>query len=126
MHLRYLVKLALLAGVATAGVAAAPAWADAKCDQLNAKLSGPDDNFRPPLSAKAEPKAPSKRVYLRSAPDEHCAAGQPFIVRGDSVTVYKPYKDWMQVMYVSKSGDDYTGWVKEDEIKETGTMGLSN
>lgn len=126
MHPRYLVKLALLAGAAAAGVAAAPAWADTHCDRLNAKLSGPDDNFRPPLSATAEPQAPSKRVYLRSAPDEQCAAGQPFIVRGDHVIVYKPYKGWMQVMYVAKSGDDYTGWVRENEIKETGTMGPSN
>ncbi|ALM82801.1 hypothetical protein [Bordetella sp. N] len=124
MHLRHFMKFALLAGIAVGSIAAAPAWADARCDQLNEKLSGPDNNFRPPLGATAEPVAPSKRVYLRSAPDEQCVAGQPFIVKGDHVTVYKPYKEWMQVMYVSKSGEDYTGWVKETEIKESGTMGL--
>ncbi|WP_454690235.1 hypothetical protein [Achromobacter aloeverae] len=123
MPLRHFIKLSLLAGTAACGL---PAWADAHCEQLNDKLSGPDDNFRPPLSATAEPEAPSKRVYLRSAPDEQCAAGQPFIVRGDHVVVYKPYKEWMQVMYVSKSGDDYTGWVRETELRETGTLGPGN
>jgi hypothetical protein len=127
MLLRPSVKILLLAGAFACSLASRTAWADSKqCQELADKVSGPDDNFRPPLGATAQPQAPSKRVYLRSAPLEQCAAGQPFIVRGDNVTVYKPYKGWMQVMYIAKSGDDYSGWVKETELKMEGTMGLTD
>jgi hypothetical protein len=127
MLFRPYVKTLLLAGAFACSLAPQAAWADAKqCKKLAGQVSGPDDNFRPPLGATAQPQAPSKRVYLRSAPLEQCAAGQPFIVRGDNVTVYKPYKGWMQVMYIAKTGDDYSGWVKETELKMEGTMGLTD
>lgn len=127
MLFRPYVKTLLLAGALASSLASRTAWADAKqCKELAAQVNGPEDNFRPPLGATAQPQAPSKRVYLRSAPLEQCAAGQPFIVHGDHVTVYKPYKGWMQVMYIAKSGDDYSGWVKETELKLEGTMGLTD
>ncbi|CAJ3480502.1 Uncharacterised protein [Burkholderia pseudomallei] len=47
-----------------------------------------------------------------------------FIVSGDAVTVYKPYKRWYQVMYVNnKTGEDVEGWVEEGRLRLGGPLG---
>lgn len=85
------------------------------CRQLNEAASGPDDNFRPPLSATVTGRG---RAYLHSAPVSQCMTKRTFIVPGDIVTVYKPYKRWYQVMYVNnKTGEDFEGWVEEDRLR---------
>jgi riboflavin synthase alpha subunit len=46
-----------------------------------------------------------------------------FVIKGDSLTVYKSYKDWFNVMYIAKDGEDYTGWVSSKQIKINGQYG---
>ncbi|PMS38804.1 hypothetical protein B0G57_102441 [Trinickia symbiotica] len=90
------------------------------CQKLNAATSGPDDNFRPPASATV---TGSGRAYFYSAPAPQCLTKRTFIVPGDVVTVYKPYKTWYQVMYVNKSGEDFQGWVEEGRLRLDGQLG---
>ncbi|MBF3412659.1 hypothetical protein ACGY7B_04795 [Burkholderia pseudomallei] len=92
-----------------------------ECRQLNAAKSGPDDNFRPPLSATV---TGSGRAYFYSAPSSQCITKRTFIVPGDIVTVYKPYKRWYQVMYENnKTGEDVEGWVEEGRLRLGGHLG---
>lgn len=92
------------------------------CRRLNEATRGPDDNFRPPLSATV---TGSGRAYFYSAPAPQCMTKRTFIVPGDTVTVYKPYKRWYLVMYVSnKTGEDpIEGWVEEDRLRLGGHLG---
>ncbi|CAJ3212182.1 bacterial SH3 domain protein [Burkholderia pseudomallei] len=91
------------------------------CRRLNEATRGPDDDFRPPLSAKV---IGSGRAYFYSAPAPQCMTKHTFIVAGDTVTVYKPYKRWYQVMYVNnKTGEDFEGWVEEDRLRLGGHLG---
>lgn len=112
-------------GVILAVCASFTTYAHAKdsveCRQLNAAMSGPDDNFRPPLSATV---TGSGRAYFYSAPSSQCITKRTFIVPGDMVTVYKPYKRWYQVMYENnKTGEDVEGWVEEGRLRLGGHLG---
>ncbi|KWO87986.1 hypothetical protein WM32_09900 [Burkholderia ubonensis] len=103
----------------------APMYAHAKgpvdCRQLNEAVGGPGDDFRPPVSATV---IGSGRAYFHSAPDAQCVTKRTFIIPGDSVTVYKPYKGWYQIMYVnSKTGEDFEGWVEKGRLSLGGTLG---
>jgi hypothetical protein len=95
-------------------------YADAKgpvdCRRLNEAVGGAGDNFRPPLSATVTGQG---RAYFYTAPASQCMTKRTFIVPGDSVTVYKPFKDWYQIMYVSsKPGEDpFEGWIKADRLR---------
>lgn len=64
------------------------------------------------------PSHPSRQTCFYAAPDSQCMTKRTFIVPGDSVTVYKPYKNWYQVMYInSKTGEDFEGWVEEGRLR---------
>lgn len=86
------------------------------CRGIGEAAGGADDNFRPPLSARVTGQG---RAYFYSAPDPRCMTKRVFIIPGDEVTVYKPFKDWYQIMYVSKrkSEDPFEGWVKADRLR---------
>lgn len=115
---RGVASLVLCASVA-ASHAATKASVD--CGQLNDVTGGPDNNFRPPVSAVV---AGSGRAYFYTAPAPECIARRVFIVPGDTVTVYKPYKGWYQVMYLNpKTGDDFEGWVQEDRLRLGAALG---
>ncbi len=110
--------LALCASLATTY---AYAEGSLDCRKLNEAASGPDDNFRPPASATV---TGSGRAYFYSAPASQCLTKRTFIVPGDVVTVYKPYKTWYQVLYVNKkTGDDFEGWVEEGRLHLDGQLG---
>ena len=107
-----IVILALCAGLATSYAHAGRAD---ECRQLAKDAGGPDDNFRPPLSATV---TGSGRAYFYSAPASQCMSKRTFLVPGDAVTVYKPHKKWYQVMYVSgKAGEDFEGWMEEGRLR---------
>ncbi|KWU26330.1 SH3 domain-containing protein [Burkholderia cenocepacia] len=94
--------------------AAAPAL-PAACQTLAAAVGGADNNFRPPLSGKVIGVG---RLHLHTAPSTQCAQKDIFIIPGDSVKVYEPYRGWYQIMYVNgKSGDDFEGWVDANRIR---------
>ncbi len=91
------------------------------CRHLNDATGGPDDNFRPPLAATVIGQG---RAYFYSAPASPCMIRRTFIVPGDTVTVYKPYKKWYQVMYVNgKTGEDVEGWIEESRLRLGGSVG---
>jgi hypothetical protein len=116
-------RLVVLGLVVGAGVVAAYAHAEGPvdCGKLGKATGGPDDNFRPPLSATVIGQG---RAYFHSAPASQCITKDVFIVPGDSVTVYKPYKNWYQVMYINgKTGEDFEGWVEAGRLKTGGSMG---
>lgn len=107
-----IVILALCASLTTS---CAHAEGSAGCRRLAEATNGPDDNFRPQLSATV---TGSGRAYLYSAPAPSCIEKRTFLVPGDTVTVYKPYKNWYQVMYVNgKTGEDFEGWVEEGRLR---------
>lgn len=113
-----IVILALCASFATSY---AHAEAEAGCRRLAEATNGPDENFRPPLSATV---TGSGRAYFYSAPAPQCIEKRTFLVPGDTVTVYKPYKKWYQVMYVNgKSGEDFNGWLEEGRLRLGGHLG---
>jgi len=85
------------------------------CRHLAAVAGGADDNFRPPLSAMV---TGSGRAYFHSAPAAECVSKHTFLVPGDTVTIYKPYENWYQVMYVNgKTGEDFQGWIEEGRLR---------
>jgi hypothetical protein len=91
------------------------------CQKLDEATGGSDDNFRPPLSATV---IGTGRAYFFSAPALQCVNKGVFVVPGDTVTVYKPYKNWYQVMYVNKrTGKDFEGWVQENRLRLGGPLG---
>ena len=110
--------LALCTSVA---MSCACAHESAACRQLSEAVGGPDDNFRPPVSATV---IGSGRAYFHSAPAPECLSKRTFIVPGDAVTVYKPYKKWYQVMYTNvKTGRDVEGWIEEGRLRLGGPLG---
>ena len=99
--------------------ASSVAAADSVCDAANARASGAEDNFRPPLEATVASK---DKVFLHSAPLEQCRT-KTLVPAGASLTVYKPHKDWLEVMYIDKSGDDHTGWLQGKHVRVAGRYG---
>jgi hypothetical protein len=107
--------IAILALCAISATSYAHAGGAAECRQLASDAGGPDDNFRPPLSATV---TGSGRAYFYSAPASPCISKRTFLVPGDTVTVYKPYKKWYQVMYVNgKTGEDFEGWIEQGRLR---------
>lgn len=94
--------------------------AEQACTKLSKQTDSVDDNYRPPLEAKV---ISNKKLYLYAAPDAQCKMKGVFVIKGDSLTVYKPYKKWVNVMYINKDGEDYTGWVSSKQIKINGQYG---
>ena len=98
---------------------AATAEADARCEKIGVAADA-SPGFVPPLGAVV---VGAGRARLYSAPDAGCDSGK-FLIPNDHVTVYTPYRQWMQVMFIHpKTGEDTTAWILESRIKTTGTMG---
>ncbi|CFL01744.1 hypothetical protein [Burkholderia pseudomallei] len=111
-HRAAIVILALCVSFATSD---AHAEASAECHRVAEATNGPDENFRPPLSATV---TGSGRAYFYSAPAPQCIEKRTFLVPGDTVTVYKPYKNWYQIMYMNgKTGEEFEGWVEEGRLR---------
>lgn len=104
-----------------ASVAATYAHAAVDCVKLGKTTEGADDNFRPPVTATV---IGAGRAYFHSAPASECEIKGLFIIPGDNVTVYKPYKDWYQIMYINrKTGEDFEAWVEGSRLRLGGTVG---
>ena len=96
--------------------------ASPSCGQLDAKAqeAGP---FKPPLGAVV---IGAGRLSFHSAPDVQCKRSE-FVVPGDHVVVYVPYKHWLYVSFMNeKTGSQAEGWLPEAALRITGTMGFSN
>ena len=90
------------------------------CTNLATKVASFDDNYRPPLEGKV---IGNKKLYLYTAPDSQCKMKGIFVIKGDSLTVYNPYKGWLNVLYVAKDGEDYIGWILSKQVKIIGQYG---
>ena len=65
------------------------------------------------------------RLQFYSAPNLHCPMDGVFVIAKDELIAYAQTKDgWSSVMYVSpRTGNDVSGWVRTERLKETGTIG---
>ena len=105
-------------------LAATCSQAAVDCATLGKTTGGPDDNFRPPVTATV---IGAGRAYFHSAPASACVTKHLFIVPGNNVTAYKPYKNWYQVMYVNgKTGEDFEGWIEDRRLRLEGTVGADD
>lgn len=102
------------------GVIQASFAAEQVCTKLSKQIDSLDDNYRPPLYGKV---FGTKKLNFYTSPDMQCKMQGIFVIRGDSLTIYKPYKDWLNVMYIGKDGEDYTGWVSAKQVKVNGQYG---
>lgn len=109
MRAVFCLLLLLPAGVAMAGEKAA---VGIDCAALDRKAEQLEVDFRPPLQAKVAGKG---RLYFHTAPAAACI-DKAYIIPGDSLIVHKPHRGWMQVVYVSRSGKEYNGWVEEKRL----------
>jgi hypothetical protein len=86
------------------------------CSALAEKLSGTVPEFHPSVQGKV---IGTGRLHFHEAPDEACANKKIFVIPGDSLTVYSSLEDesWLEVNFIAKDGEDYTGWVKADRVE---------
>lgn len=86
------------------------------CSALAEKISGTAPEFHPAVQGKV---IGTGRAYFHTAPDEACANKKLFVIPGDGLTVYAMLEDqtWVQVNFVAKDGEDYTGWLKADRVE---------
>lgn len=108
MHLRSsLLCLCLFSSLGQAAV---------DCSALAEKLSGTVPEFHPSVQGKV---IGTGRLHFHEAPDGACANKKIFVIPGDSLTVYASLEDesWLEVNYIAKDGEDYTGWVKADRVQ---------
>jgi len=61
------------------------------------------------------------RLYFYSAPDEQCKINDLFIINGDLVNASVDYNEFTYVIYFSKGGKEFDGWVKSNRLVPTGT-----
>lgn len=59
----------------------------------------------------------SERSYFYSSPAQRCK-GKLFLIPGDKVVSYKKYNGYRFIHYVSKKGDNVSGWMKQDNITD--------
>jgi len=86
------------------------------CSALAEKLSGTVPEFHPSVQGKV---IGTGRLHFHSAPDEACANKKLFVIPGDGLTVYSSLEDetWLEVNFVAKDGEDYTGWVQANRVE---------
>jgi len=86
------------------------------CPALAEKISGTVPEFHPSVQGKV---IGTGRLHFHEAPDEACANKKIFVIPGDYLTVYSSLEDesWLEVNFIAKSGDDFTGWVKADRVE---------
>lgn len=59
------------------------------------------------------------RLQFYSAPNKKCALKGVFVIPGDRLYAYVEYKSFYSVMYLSRDGDQITGWVEKGRLTET-------
>lgn len=91
-----------------------------ECSKLASTVDNAEKNYRPPLEAKV---IGNSRLYFHSAPKSKCKIKGVFVINGDSLTVYKSYGNWANVMFISRDGEDFIGWVQDNRIKIIGQYG---
>lgn len=91
-----------------------------ECAKNASKVDNGEYNYRPPLEAQV---IGNGRISFYSAPKSKCLVKGVFVIKGDSLTVYKSYGSWANVMFIRSDGEDFMGWVQESKIKIIGQYG---
>ena len=101
--------------------ASAPAEAREACEEPKTGTSEVPI-LSPPL---ANVVVGAGRLQFYSAPNLHCPMDGVFVIAKDELIAYAQTKDgWSSVMYVNpRTGNDVSGWVRTERLKETGTIG---
>ena len=94
--------------------------AEQACTKLATKINSMDDNYRPPLEAEV---ISNKRLYFYTAPNIQCKMKGVYVIKGNYLTVYKPYEDWLNVMFINNDGEDYIGWISAKQVQIKGQYG---
>lgn len=89
------------------------------CTKLALNAESSSIAYYPPAEAKV---IGSEEVSLYSAPHADCKIKALYVTKGSYLTVYKSYKDWVNVMYVVKDAD-FIGWLPERKVKIVGQYG---
>ena len=96
----------------------------AHADDCKEPVEGSNDApiFSPPIAAVVTGKG---RLQFYSAPNAHCALDGVFVIPKDELVAYAMTSDgWWSVMYLNpRTGNDVSGWVRSDRLKQTGTVG---
>jgi hypothetical protein len=115
-----MIRVGIVCGIALSSVAGGVARAeDCKEPELGSDAA---PMFSPPLAAVV---IGAGRLQFYSAPKFRCVMNGVFVIPKDELVEYGRSDDgWSSVMYVNpKTGNDASGWVRSDRLKETGTMG---
>ncbi|WP_210452739.1 hypothetical protein [Pantoea ananatis] len=56
------------------------------------------------------------RLQFYSAPNKKCALKGVFVIPGDRLYGYVEYKSFYSVMYLSRDGDQISGWVEKERL----------
>ncbi len=113
--------LPYLALLAFSAISSAAEVGQEKCLHLGKQAEvGP---LHPPLSGVV---VASGRSYFYSAPDVRCR-GTDFVVKGNNLVIYVPYKKWFQAYYVGPDSPLIVGgWLLQSSVRVTGTEGPSS
>lgn len=71
--------------------------------------------------------AGSGRLFLHTGPNEKCIDKNLFVIPGDDLVAYNEYGkngEWSRVMFISKTGKDYSGWVLTSRLMFIGASGM--
>ena len=94
--------------------------AESHCTKLSKIVDIMGESYHPPLEGKL---IGNNKLYFYSSPDLQCKMKGEFVINGDSLTVYKPYKNWLNVMYIATNGEDYMAWIPSKRVKIIGQYG---
>jgi hypothetical protein len=110
-------------GFCAAVLLSATCAAEVNCGKVHKQAEQGSAGFYPRRSYSVEGKG---RIYFHTAPDTRCRTKDIFVIQGDSLVVYSSFDGWYEVMYINpKSGEDYSGWVRSERLKFSGTIGPS-
>jgi hypothetical protein len=96
----------------------------ARADDCKEPVEGSKDApiFSPPIAAVV---TGAGRLQFYSAPNLRCVMSGVFVIPKDALVAYARTSDgWSSVMYINpRTGNDVSGWVRSDRLKQTGTVG---
>lgn len=96
------------------------AQAESICTRAQAAAEEDEVVLLPPVVYEVTQKA---RLYLYTAPNDHCRNGDRFAVTGDMVFAYTSYKGWINAMYVPRHETKaLDGWFKLSGVAARGTV----
>jgi hypothetical protein len=95
-----------------------------RADDCKEPVEGSKDApiFSPPIAAVV---TGAGRLQFYSAPNLRCVMSGVFVIPKDALVAYARTSDgWSSVMYINpRTGNDVSGWVRSDRLKQIGTVG---